>query len=99
MCSSDLAIGWNKEEPTTYGKFLNHGEPKLAWERQGDGSMRFLFMDSFHKMMEDFAPHQPALVADGRKIPLDWTLYYLRKKALTQPIKKEELAWILLNFN
>lgn len=95
----DSAIGWNKEEPSTYGKFLNHGEPKLAWERQGDGSMRFLFMDSFHKMMEDFAPHQPALVADGRKIPLDWTLYYLRKKALTQPIKKEELAWILLNFN
>ena len=39
------------------------------------------------------------MVADGRKIPLDWTLYYLRKKALTQAIRKEELAWILLNFN
>ena len=61
--------------------------------------MRFLFMDSFHEMMADFAKCQPGLVADGRKIPLDWTLYYLRKKALTQAIKKEELAWILLNFN
>ncbi|MGA9212474.1 type II CRISPR RNA-guided endonuclease Cas9, partial [Kaistella sp.] len=26
-------------------------------------------------------------------------IYYLRKKALTQKIEKEELAWILLNFN
>jgi CRISPR-associated endonuclease Csn1 len=95
----DSAIGWNREEAITYGKFLNHGEPKLAWERQADGSMRFLFMDSFHEMMADFVRYQPALVADGRKIPLDWTLYYLRKKALTQAIRKEELAWILLNFN
>ena len=95
----DSAIGWDRKEATTYGKFLNHGEPKLAWERQEDGSMRFLFMDSFHAMMADFAHHQPALVAGGRKIPLDWTLYYLRKKAQSQPIRKEELAWILLNFN
>ena len=93
------AIGWNREEATTYGKFLNNGEPKLAWERQEDGSMRFLFMDSFYEMMADFAKYQPGMVADGRKIPLDWTLYYLRKKALTQAIRKEELAWILLNFN
>lgn len=95
----DSAIGWNREEASTYGKFLNHGEPKLAWERLEDGSMRFLFMDSFHEMMANFARHQPALVADGRKIPLDWTLYYLRKKALSQAVGKEELAWILLNFN
>ena len=95
----DSAIGWNKNEPSTYGKFLNHGEPKLAWERKEDGSMRFLFMDSFHEMMADFAKSQPSLVSDGKKIPLDWTIYYLRKKALSQPIRKEELAWILLNFN
>lgn len=95
----DEAIGWNREEATTYGKFLNHEETKLAWEKQEDGSMRFLFMDSFKEMMADFAKHQPGMVADGKKIPLDWTLYYLRKKALTQAIKKEELAWILLNFN
>lgn len=93
------AIGWNREEATTYGKFLDNGEPKLAWEKQEDGSMRFLFMDSFYEMMADFAKYQPGMVADGRKIPLDWTLYYLRKKALTQAIRKEELAWILLNFN
>ena len=53
----DSAIGWNREEASTYGKFLNHGEPKLAWERLEDGSMRFLFMDSFHEMMANFARH------------------------------------------
>ena len=95
----DNALGWNRAEAATYGKFLDYGEPKLAWEKQEGGSMRFLFMDSFHEMMADFAVSQPGLVADGKKIPLDWTLYYLRKKALTQAIRKEELAWILLNFN
>ncbi|WP_190320271.1 hypothetical protein, partial [Enterobacter hormaechei] len=34
-----------------------------------------------------------------QKGPLDWTIYYLRSKALRAPISKEELAWIILNFN
>lgn len=29
----------------------------------------------------------------ANRIPLDWTLYYLRNKALTKPIAKEEL-WL-----
>ncbi len=95
----NAAIGWDRDCAKTYGKFLDNGEPKLAWERQEDGSMRFLFMNSFYELKADFTSHQPALVADGKKIPLDWTLYYLRKKALTQAIRKEELAWILLSFN
>ena len=33
------------------------------------------------------------------KIPYDWTIYYLRKKALTRKIDKEELAWLILSFN
>lgn len=93
------AIGWDRNEPAIYGKFINNSEPKLAWERQEDGSMHFLFMESFYEMMADFAKMQPSLVSGEKKIPLDWTIYYLRKKALTQQIKKEELAWILLNFN
>lgn len=32
-------------------------------------------------------------------VPYDWTIYYLRKKALSRKIEKEELAWIILNFN
>ena len=50
-------------------------------------------------MLTDFAQHQPHLVADGKKVPYDWTIYFLRKKALTQRLTKEELAWILLQFN
>ena len=50
-------------------------------------------------MLQDFSLHQPQLVEDGKKVPYDWTIYYLRKKALTQKIEKEELAWLLLNFN
>ena len=95
----DRALGWDKDHPTTYGKFLDDSEPKLAWKRTEDGRYHFLFMGSFKEMLDDFALHQSQLVADGRRIPLDWTLYYLRKKALLQPILKEELAWILLNFN
>lgn len=82
------------EKLDKYGHFLKESEPKLAWNNG-----RFLFMNSFQEMLADFATNQPELVADGKKVPLDWTIYYLRKKALTQAITKEELAWILLQFN
>lgn len=82
-----------------YGKFINHGEPKLAWRKDEQGKFEFIFKESFEDMLEDFAEHQPQLVADGKKVPYDWTIYYLRKKALTQKLTKEELAWVLLQFN
>jgi len=95
----DNAIGWNKNNNKTYGKFIDDSEPKVAWRRRNDNTMEFIFMDSFNEMLADFAKHQPALVADGKKIPLDWTLFYLRDKALKKEISTQELAWILLNFN
>lgn len=58
-----------------------------------------MFIDSFREMLKDFQEHQSNLMSEGKKIPIDWTLYYLRKKALTVPVTKEELAWILLSFN
>ena len=82
-----------------YGKFLNNSEPKLAWRKNEQGNFEFIFQDSFNEMLADFRQDQPQLVSDGKKIPYDWTVYYLRKKALTQKILKEELAWLLLNFN
>lgn len=82
-----------------FGKFINHAEPKLAWKKDETGMPKFLFIDSFNEMIADFAQNQPQLVADGKKVPYDWTIYYLRKKALSQKITKEELAWILLQFN
>lgn len=76
------------------GKFKEEREPKLAYNNK-----TFIFQLSFNKMLEDFRQHQPELLANGKKIPYDWTLYYLRKKSLTQKIEKEELAWLILNFN
>ena len=80
-----------------YGQIKETGEPKLAWKKNEKGKFEFLFTDSFNEMLKEFHTLHPE-TAD-KKIPYDWTLYYLRKKALTQKITKEELAWILLNFN
>lgn len=82
------------EQIDKYGHFLKDSEPKLAWSNS-----LFIFMDSFNEMLKDFAKNQPELIANGKKVPLDWTIYYLRKKALSEAITKEELAWILLQFN
>lgn len=82
-----------------YGKFVDNTEPKIAYNER-----KFLFMDSFQEMLADFKMHQPDLFytkknGEESKIPYDWTIYYLRKKALSRKISKEELAWIILNFN
>ena len=81
------------------GKFIDYGEPKLAWKKDEYGKYDFVFKGSFNEMLTDFAQHQHQILADGKKVPYDWTIYYLRKKALTQRLTKEELAWILLQFN
>lgn len=81
------------------GKFQLGTEVKLPWRKNEIGKYEFLFQNSFNEMLADFAKKQPELVAMGRKVPYDWTIYYLRKKALSEKITKEELAWILLNFN
>lgn len=81
------------------GKFKNHGEPLLPYRKSGSGKNEFIFMDSFNEMLADFKESQPELVEGGKKIPYDWVIYYLRKKALSRAVKREELAWIILNFN
>lgn len=50
-------------------------------------------------MLRLFRAAQPELMRNNMKVPYDWTIYYLRKKALQEPITGQELAWILLNFN
>lgn len=82
-----------------YGHFLKNEELKIAWRKNSEGKSEFLFLESFKEMLADFQLHQPQLVADGKKMPYDWTIYFLRKKALTEKISREELSWILLNFN
>lgn len=91
----DKQIDFSKK----YGKFVSNTEPKIAYHNG-----KFLFMDNFQEMLADFKKHQPTLFytkknGEESKIPYDWTIYYLRKKALSQKISKQELAWIILNFN
>ena len=95
----DKSIGWDKAHWKTYGKFIDDTEPKMAWYENEEGKKQFLFMDAFNEMLADFRHNNPELVGDGRLVPLDWTIFYLRNKALRQPISKQELAWIILNFN
>lgn len=78
-----------------YGKFIANSEPKLAWTTNTHEPSYFIFQSSFQEMLNDFLQNNNQV----KKVPYDWTLFYLRKKALTQKIEKEELAWILLNFN
>ena len=80
-----------------FGKFHKGTEPKIEWRKGENGKYEFIFQSSFYEMLDNFQALHPELC--DRKIPSDWTLYYLRKKALTQKISQEELAWILLNFN
>ena len=81
------------------GQFTNGQEPKIAWCKDETGQFTFMFKDSYNEMLADFAKNQPSLLSDDRKIPYDWTIYYLRKKGLTQKLQNEELAWLLLHFN
>lgn len=77
-----------------FGKFKEETEPKLVYDKN-----EFIFKKTFEEMLSDFQKYQPQILENGKKVPYDWTIYYLRNKALTQKIEKEELAWILLNFN
>jgi CRISPR-associated endonuclease Csn1 len=78
-----------------FGQYIPEREEKLSFYKNEDGKNQFLFMESHHEMLKEFKLTNPGL----KQVPYDWTIYYLRKKALTEKISKEELAWILLNFN
>lgn len=81
------------------GSFIPGCFPLLPYRKGTDGKPEFVFKASFDEMLADFARIHPDVMAGGRKIPHDWTLYYLRKKALSAPVSRGELAWILLNAN
>ncbi len=77
------------------GQYKAETEPKLVYDKNN----QFIFKNSFEEMYKEFTSQYPKMAVDGKKIPYDWTIYFLRKKALTEQIEKEELAWLLLNFN
>lgn len=63
---------------------------KLAYP---DGN--FAFMESYQEMLSEFRKQH----GEEFKAPHDWTIYYLRKKALKEKILPAELAWVILQFN
>ena len=69
-------------------------EVKINYRKNNEEKYEFIFMNSFNEMVKEFKEKG---IKDN--IPYDWTIYYLRKKALNEKISKEELAWVLLNFN
>jgi len=77
-----------------FGQFKKGKEPKLVYRKDDEGNYHFIFQESFNEMVAEFKSSGQDI-----KIPYDWTIYYLRKKALSKRVSKEELAWILLNFN
>jgi CRISPR-associated endonuclease Csn1 len=81
------------------GQFKSETEEKIAYHKDKNGKHQFYFMETFNEMVEDFKTTQPQLFEKEKSIPYDWTIYYLRKKALVGKLSNEELAWLLLNFN
>lgn len=86
------------EHLNRFGQLNKGAEPKLAWKII-DGKAHFAFMDSYNEMLDEFSHTHPDLVTNNKKIAYDWTIYYLRKKALSRPLSRQELAWVLLQFN
>ena len=87
------------EALTRHGKFKRGVECRLPWSKDNEGNPVFLFADSYNEMLQIFWREHHEMMKAGLKIPYDWTIYYLRQKALHEAISGQELAWILLNFN
>ncbi|MCR5184224.1 MAG: hypothetical protein K6B46_05965, partial [Opitutales bacterium] len=62
--------------------------PKMQW----DGN-DFVFEKAFEEMLADFN------LPKGKLISRDWTIYYLRDKALREELSREELAYVITAFN
>lgn len=98
-----LEIDFETPEGKRCGKLKRFKEPKIAYKvKTPDCSSKhkkyeFLFEDSYREMCADLTARYGDV--NKRGIPKDWTLYYLRQKALNQPISMLELAWVLHSFN
>jgi hypothetical protein len=76
------------------GQFIGEAEPKLVYKLNDETKQyEFIFKKAFEEMVADFATYQPELVADGKKVPYDWAIYYLRKKALLESYHKDPLKF------
>lgn len=84
------------------GQFKDETEPKLAYLpiKNSENKYAFYFEEAFQLMINDLQKVNPNIKnVKGKRVPKDWTIYYLRQKALTEKISLEELAWVLLSYN
>lgn len=84
------------------GQFKEEKEPKIAYlpTKNIDNKFSFYYEEAFKKMIEDLQKVNPNIKNEkGKRIPKDWTIYYLRNKALNEKVSLEEFAWILLSYN
>lgn len=84
------------------GQFKNEAEPKIAYlpTKNSENKHAFYFEDAFKEMVKDLQKVNPDIKNEkGKRVPKDWTIYYLRQKALKEKISLEELAWVLLSYN
>ncbi len=97
-----LSIEFINKDGKRSGKFVENNEPKIAYlpTKNMDNKHTFLFEDAFNEMIKDLQSVNPDIKNEKKKrIPKDWTLYYLRQKALRERISLEEFAWVLLSYN
>lgn len=91
-----LEIDFSNDKGEKSGKFKKNKEPKLAYlPKQIGKKAEFLFKDSYQEMLDELGIENKK----KSRIPYDWTLYFLRQKALSEKINLEELAWVLLSYN
>jgi len=84
------------------GQFKNGQEPKIAYlpTKDSENKYDFYFEDAFNEMIADLQEVNPEIKNEKKKrVPKDWTIYFLRNKAMSEKISLEELAWVLLSYN
>lgn len=60
-----------------------------------DGKFLFKFMAAYNEMKAWLESKNPTIPF----VPFDWTIYYLRVKALKDQLSREELCWVIMQFN
>lgn len=97
-----LDIEFINEKGKRSGKIIKGREPKIAYFTDNTGKKQFLFQEAYSEMEAEFKEMHPNLFCRKSKktphLPYDWTLYYLRKKALHSKLTNEELAWVIMSF-
>lgn len=91
-----IEVDFKNQSGEKSGKFKKDKEPKIAYlPKAQNKKAEFLFKESYLEMLQELG------IEDKKhsRIPYDWTLYYLRQKALNHKISLEEFAWVLLSYN